>query len=102
MILFKNTHPMAIKVLLIAGNKTDNLGTLRKPDKDSDWIWDFVRISWMVYGTIDHTDKRAIIGMIDKLNGLLYRPQETLLDRWREISGLTPEYQSQLETYMAL
>lgn len=68
-----------------------NIGTIIKPDKDSQWIWDVTGIdffrSWVGYQTLNNSERRQIIGLLDKLNGIDYRPQEHMRTRWNEIIG---------------
>lgn len=97
MIIFAD-RPESVKVMRTkkGGQGVDNAGTLRRADKFTGWLWDKAGISWLVYGTFDHSEKRQIIGLIDKLNGVPYRTQETYLDRWREITGLSEDNEVEL------
>ena len=100
MIIFAN-RPESVKVMRTnnGGQGVTNIGTLRRADKFTGWIWDKAGISWLNYGTVDHSEKQSLIGLIDKLNGVPYRAQETLLERWREISDLTEDNEAELENY---
>ncbi len=100
MILFYN-RPNDIQVIRTLSctvgsyNGSDNIGVLTmdfsKTDKDR-WIWDFSGASylrsWTGFEALSGSEKRQIIGMLDKLNRIIYRNQDTMRARWEEITGL--------------
>jgi len=52
-----------------------------------EWLWDAGRASLDIYRTLDHSEKRQIIGMMDALNGLPIRAISDMRRRWEEIIG---------------
>jgi len=51
------------------------------------WFWDQNKVSIECYQTLDNTEKREIIGMLDALNGEPVRPITDMKRRWEEIIG---------------
>lgn len=66
------------------GRKIANIGRFHFGEK---WLWDAGRASLDIYRTMDHTEKREIIGMLDALNQQPIRPITDMKRRWEEIIG---------------
>jgi hypothetical protein len=97
MILFYD-EAQGIKVIRTTNGtvgESDNLGVLTmefdRYDNDR-WIWDFSTASylqsWVGFETLDRPEKQQIIGMLDKLNRIIYRKLGSTQARWVEITGL--------------
>lgn len=88
-----------IRVIRLPGisEPIDDLGKLFRTMKNRgpgvigrpEWIWDGCYRA-IDYETIDHSDKRQIIGLLDNLNGMLYRKPEDMRTQWEKITGLAP------------
>ncbi len=65
-------------------SKTENIGRLQYIRRE--WLWDR-RCDWQTYRTLDNSEKRQIIGMIDALEGNPIRPINDMRRRWKEIIG---------------
>lgn len=91
MILFAHrvTYISVIRLKSV-GERPDNIGKLRLC---GEWLWDTSGVDYfrsgVGYETLNGSEKCQIIGMLDDLNGVYYRPLRDMLDRWREITGLT-------------
>jgi len=67
----------------------DNIGVIHKQNEDMDWVIGFADKNWEHYETsLDGSEKRQIIGLLDKLNGIGYRNPDNMQARWVEIIGL--------------
>jgi len=70
---------------------TDNLGKLIRTSRRG-WIWDVDGVeyfrSWIGYETLNGSEKRQLIGLLDNLNGIPYRAQEDMRTQWEKITGL--------------
>lgn len=51
------------------------------------WLWD-KKTHFETYHTLDNSEKRQIIGMLDALNQQPIRPITEMKQRWEEIIGL--------------
>ncbi len=91
MILFYNrTNDIQVMRTKNCGLGVDDIGCLRQPDtgqSQPNWIWDFGDLWWERIEDFSSTEKHCIIGMLDKLNGVDYRNQDTMLARWEELTG---------------
>lgn len=71
--------------------KVENIGRFVKEKK---WLWDQTagtgRRSWLYYETFTGAEKRDIIGLLDKMNGIDDRPITEALEQWYRTSKLTP------------
>ncbi len=55
---------------------------------DGTWRMSFIGRNWEYYTDhLDHSEKRQIIGMLDKLNGITGREDDDMRRRWIEIIG---------------
>jgi len=52
------------------------------------WKMDFLGRDLTFWDHLDGSEKRQIIGLLDKLNGIIGRPQSDMRRRWNEIIGL--------------
>jgi len=58
---------------------------------DGTWRMSFMGRNWNHFSDLlDHSEKRQIIGMLDKLNHVIGRDQGDSLRRWQEIIGRIP------------
>ena len=68
----------------------DIVGTIRF--RQGEWYVDFTGRNWNWWSeNLDHSEKRQIIGLLDKMNEhhpYYYRPDDNMLARWNEIIGL--------------
>ena len=66
------------------------VGTIRF--RQGEWYVDFTGRNLMYWdNALEHSEKRQIIGLIDKLNEshpYYYRPDDNMLTRWKELIGL--------------
>lgn len=86
MILFSERYNYLV---VLKGNFNPELSVTIIGDvklSDGTWRMSFIGRNWDYYTDyLDGHEKRQIIGMIDKLNGHLNRPQEQNRARWEEI-----------------
>ncbi len=88
-----------IRVMRLSGMEqpTDNLGKIFRTTKNrgpgiigrTEWFWDGCYRA-IDSDTLDDSEKRQIIGMLDNLNSIRYRPQADMQDQWHKITGLAP------------
>ena len=78
-------HGIAVIRTTPKGRKAEGIGRFQF---SREWLWDAGRASLHIYRTLDHSEKRTIIGMLDALNGQPVRPITGMKQRWEEIIGL--------------
>ena len=71
------------------GRRQIGIGRFEHDPMRHEWLWDAGRANLDIYRTLDHTEKREIIGMLDALNQVAERPITNLKRRWEEIIGHT-------------
>lgn len=68
--------------------KADKVGTIMRIESDNDCEWkiEFIGRNWTYYtDVLDNSEKRQIIGMLDKLEGRIYRNPRSYSDAWNKI-----------------
>ena len=85
MLIFKYT-PNGIAVIrpTAKGKKAEGIGRLRRV---GEWLWDQNTVGREIYRTMENSEKRDLIGMIDALNGEIPRSISDMKRRWEEIIG---------------
>jgi hypothetical protein len=89
----RQTYLTLFRVHMMPKLSAEKVGTIKF--RQGKWYVDFTGRNWNHWSdTLDGSEKRQIIGLLDKLNEVhpyYYRPDDNMLARWNELIGLAPE-----------